>query len=327
MTNYDESKTDCRQQFDLVQLLLEADLITVEQLKGITGVNSDGRTDRLGAKLVIAGFISHSELHDATYVQGLLHDEWISLQNAIDILLLVRKEDISADEAIARLQLKIDEGESNLSFEGLLVEAGILTKEELNDVIARASVVSVPLERILETSGLANSDLLALVRDTEMALRWKAISQAQAVSALAKLVKKPGAADRSSNTGATAVPAGANESLDKAPPSTVIPKRDLGFGDFLVMCGLLQQADLESTRKMCDGTTFGIETAVRKIHRTKGNWIDLASKCFHQYRQQKATVDQAIYAFDFCRRMVESGECSMSDAVKTLASQSGITLL
>lgn len=333
----------------LGQLLLRADLIDREQLDKVGGL-ADRPPDRLGQKLVLAGFISHAELHDVLHVQCLLREEAIDELDATKILRVVRQEGVTADEAIAKLKLQVAEDKPNSRFGDLLLEAGILDREQLGDALSRSAATGLPLGYVLEISGLVTGDVLALVRDIQKAIRAKVISREQAVGAIAAAVdipeEQPAPAGAEEEKQAAPQPnplsqppqlAGFSEAGAGSPGQTIAPgytlppvkpapQGEISFGEFLVLCGLLELEDMERARKMCDGTKFGIETVVKKIHRSKQGWFDLAGECFKQARLQRMTLDEAIYAFDFCKRAVEANQCTLAEASQSLERQCGISL-
>jgi hypothetical protein len=345
----------------LGQLLLRADLIDRNQLEVVGGL-ADRPPERLGQKLVLAGYISHSELHDVLHVQCLLREEAIEESDALKILRLVRQDGISAEQAVVKLTLELPESKPNSRFGDLLIDAQILSRDELEDALERSASTNLPLGCILEKSGMVSREILSLVRDVQQAIRAKAITRQCAVHAIAAAVAKPVEEEKIVEQEIVSQPAVALPRIPEAPPMPPLPgftkkpvcaaepaiapgykllpaqdphfrettshKRDseIGFAEFLVLCCLINKEDVKRAEKMCDGTKFGIESVIKKIHQGKQAWIELAGHCFKQVRTQRMTLDEAIYAFDHGRRAVEANRCTLAEAINGLESLCGLSL-
>jgi hypothetical protein len=353
VTDKDRSADETATQLPhLGQLFLRSNLITEAQLDEVCD-EAHNPLPRLGQKLVLAGYISHAELHDGLHVQCLLREKAISEKDAINALRMVREQGIVADEAITKLQVDLIKSKPTSRFGDLLVDAGIVTKSQLEDALARAESTNLPLGQILTMSGLVSNELLFLVTDMQNAIREKAVDRDKAILALSAMAL----------TVTASVPDDITEAITPVPPVPPVPplhpepgpvpppappgkpqadnaspaegaeaaaklrERQIGFADFMVLCGVLQKEELDRARKMCDGTNYGIETVVKKIHGQKNWTVELAGYCFRQMARQTITLDQGIYAFDFCKREIEASNCTVPEAATKLSSQVSIDIM
>ncbi|HEY9788890.1 MAG TPA: hypothetical protein V6D22_00735 [Candidatus Obscuribacterales bacterium] len=322
----------------LGQLLLHAGLITDEQLAAVGG-SGEVPPPKLGAKLVIAHAISHGELHEALYVQSLLREHVIDQVEASAALKLVRQQQLDVEGAFSCLGVIV---QSDLRLGDLLQEAGVISPGQLRHVRTQAVETGYPISGILLLFGLVDSSFLEAATEQQAWLRKGERSRQQVINALSERALEPtkvnaaalaaaaepvATARKSSVDAAGDSPPALQSSNDKTPPLTPPVSRTVRFTEFLILCGLLKNEELEQAQKMRDGTQFGVDTIVRKMHAGKNVLVDIAGYCYRHVQLGTMGLQEAIDAVDYCKGIVAENDCTVDEAAAKLASEYGIKLM
>lgn len=138
----------------------------------------------LGKVLVMSGFMNDAQLQAIVHAQSMLKDQLIELDEAKRAIGIVTQNGVSWIEALKQAGwVQRDVLPANKLGE-LLVEAGIINEEELEDSLRRATQSGLPLGRILALTKKINDSLLCSCLNAQILLRDNKISREQAVQGL-----------------------------------------------------------------------------------------------------------------------------------------------
>lgn len=409
----------------LGELLLKAGWITQVQLDEISKATGSV-PGRIGQMLVMAGYISHVDLQNALQVQCLVREKIIDKQTGVQAMRLTRFKHIDLKDALTSIQS--DEcSEPSTRLGDLLIEAGILSTDELDEALICNQSSGLPLGRVLVLSGFLTDQLLLAALNAQMVLRQGAIERKDAIRAIAAASQKAPAPvpitppmvpaderetlvrpsrdsfieklligsgiiteeqfsnamklafeqkcdagtmllklkiidsatlgmaremqklvnenflepewcvqslrqafqerDSKGDAGESAPPS-ATESgqAAKSPEQTSAP-REVDLPDFLVLCKVTSREAIERAQKMCAGTQFDIPSALVRTNAASQPVIALANQCFQLVAKDEMTLDEAVFAFDYCNRQVNEKDVQLLHATEMLAFQTGIWAL
>lgn len=138
----------------------------------------------LGKVLVMSGFMTDAQLTAIVQAQSMLKDQVIDLEEARKALAIVQQQGVTWTEALRQAGwVQRDVLPANKLGE-LLVDAEIITQEELEEALRRANQSGLPLGRILALTKKINDALLCSCLNAQVLLRDSKISREQAVMGL-----------------------------------------------------------------------------------------------------------------------------------------------
>ncbi len=168
----------------LGDLLTSAGLLKAEELRqAMLIAKSQGLP--VGRVIIMSGFMSENNLQAAVQCQSLLKDGILSAEIAVNALRTLHRENISLDEALQKLSVNLNQsGNSTNKLGELLIEAGILTKAQLDDALAHGKSSGLPLGRVLVVTNIISEQLLASALNAQILIRDKRVEREQAISSL-----------------------------------------------------------------------------------------------------------------------------------------------
>jgi alkylated DNA nucleotide flippase Atl1 len=157
----------------LGDLLTSAGLLKAEELRqAMLIAKSQGLP--VGRVIIMSGFMSENNLQAAVQCQSLLKDGILSAEIAVNALRTLHRENISLDEALQKLSVNLNQsGNSTNKLGELLIEAGILTKAQLDDALAHGKSSGLPLGRVLVVTNIISEQLLASALNAQILIRDK----------------------------------------------------------------------------------------------------------------------------------------------------------
>ncbi len=175
--------TESASQVKLGDLLTRAGLLTVDQLKEGMLIAKQ-QSIPVGRVLIMAGFISEPNLQAAVQAQSMVKDSVIDLETVLKALTLANQKGISLDEALGQTGWKEQAGGLTNKLGELLIDSGLLTKENLDSGLAQAKLAGLPLGRILVTYGIISEQLISAALNAQILVRDSKISRDQALQGL-----------------------------------------------------------------------------------------------------------------------------------------------
>lgn len=165
----------------LGDLLTGAGLLKAEELRQAMLI---AKTQGLpvGRVIIMSGFMLEQHLQAAVQAQSLLKDGLISAEAAVAALRNASREGTTLDEALSKLGVQ-QGGQTNKLGE-LLVESGLVTKEQLESSLGHGKTSGLPLGRVLVVTGVLSEQLLASALNAQILIRDKRVEREQAISSL-----------------------------------------------------------------------------------------------------------------------------------------------
>lgn len=209
----------------LGDLLTSAGLLKAEELRqAMLIAKSQGLP--VGRVIIMSGFMSEPHLQAAVQCQSLLKDGIFNTETAVTALRTLARENCSLDEALVKLGIQ-QGGQTNKLGE-LLIEAGLVTKEQLESSLLHGKTSGLPLGRVLVVTGIISEQLLASALNAQILIRDKRVEREQAISSLRA------ARDRQVPLEQTLAETGVS----------VLSTETVRLGELLVMAKLLDEAKL-----------------------------------------------------------------------------------
>lgn len=165
----------------LGDLLTSAGLLKAEELRQAMLITKS-QSLPVGRVIIMSGFMSETNLQAAVHCQSLLKDGLFTTEQAVTALRTLARENGSLDDALNKLGIQ-QSGPTNKLGE-LLIEAGILTKAQLDDALAHGKSSGLPLGRVLVVTNIISEQLLASALNAQILIRDKRVEREQAISSL-----------------------------------------------------------------------------------------------------------------------------------------------
>ena len=173
------------------ELLVSANIVRPEVLLEALQVAKKSSTP-LGRVLMTIGELTERDLETAIEVQALLRDNVISAEFGVRALNLAVKNCVSLENAFRELGWKAPTGELLVGNElgELLLEAGVVSRADLDAALRQSRENKLPLGRCLVLARTITSALLASALTAQVLLRDGKITRKQALDALKAAARK-----------------------------------------------------------------------------------------------------------------------------------------
>ena len=231
MGKTEEEKSGAR----LGSLLMIAGLVTDEQMAQAMEIGS-ALSMPLGKALVMLGTLSTPVLVAAVEMQSLHRDKLVDVETIKAALSLVKTEGLSAGSALAKCGWTPKEDTVFTKLGDLLMEAGVISKEQLKECLSIAVKTQMPLGRVLIVNNFVTHSILWSALNAQVLIRDKRIDRKQAVAGLNAAHKRQISIERSLMEQGIQYQEGT---------------RKIKLGDILVMSGLINEQDLLNALESC----------------------------------------------------------------------------
>lgn len=214
------------------ELLVAANVIRQEVLMEALKVAKNSQTP-VGRVLMTIGELSERDVESAIYVQSLIRNGSISEDFGIKAINVSVKGKLPLEEAFRRLgwsdpSLEEQEKHSSGEIGELLLQAGLVTREVLEQAHYQSQENNLPLGRCLVLSRALSPALLQSVLTAQVLIRDGKITIDQAIVGLKKSSLKTQSLEQSlSDTGAY----------------KLAEMRNIKFGDLLTQAGIVTEGD------------------------------------------------------------------------------------
>ncbi len=132
----------------------------------------------------MSAYLTEHQLQAAVRAQSMLKDGLIHQETVIKALTLVGAEDLSLDDALKSLQWYQAEDAVTNKLGELLLEAEIITKEQLQSGLAQCQTIGLPLGRVLIVTSNISEQMLLSALNAQVLVRDQKIDRDQAVRTL-----------------------------------------------------------------------------------------------------------------------------------------------
>ncbi|MBX9948196.1 MAG: hypothetical protein K2Y39_03440 [Candidatus Obscuribacterales bacterium] len=182
----------------------------------------------LGRSLVLSNKVSESDVNLTVALQSMMKIWDLPLAKAKMAVPLARKEGLSIADALARLgwRTRVHNTPSPSSLGGLLVDSGLISKEQLDECQHEGYNSNLPLGRVLILKGIVSHSVLAKVLEVQRMIRD------------GNLTYVSGAKELRAQAGTSA------GLINAKHKSGAFQKRSIRLGEFLMLAGVLTESDL-----------------------------------------------------------------------------------
>ena len=283
-------------------LLVKSGLVTPAQMADAVPISLTSSLP-IGRVLVSSGFLKESNFKAAVSAQSLIRENFLHIDLAVNALSLVKEHNCTLDEALEKLGWRSEYYETTNRLGDLLVEAEILSRDDLKVCLEDCYTSGMPLGRILVLNGIVNEMQTYAALTAQVLIRERKITRAQAIEGL-RLV-----ADRNLTL---------EESLELDGIEMVVRSQRIRLGELLLSADLVSEIDLLSAveRGMIDEQPIG-QVLVRVGLITEG-------ALNQALRLQKMVADRKLkpmHAALVLRKVRKSG-VSIEKAVKEVKAKS-----
>lgn len=183
--------TEPRKLVRIGELLTTAGIVTQDQLK--EGLRRAAETDLpLGKILVWSGYVSDELMRSAVHVQCLLNDKAIELADAAAWLAQEAGKQAGTKPGNSTpLKENVDKDAVSSRLGELLLEAGMISIEQLEEALADSTATSLPLGRVLVYTKNIPDNHISAALDAQASVRERRINREAAIDAL-KQVREQG---------------------------------------------------------------------------------------------------------------------------------------
>ncbi len=212
----------------LGELLVDAKIIDREQIACAVQV-ALRRDIPVGKALVLLGLIPATLLQEAIEAQSLFRENLITREETIVALKITAAEEISLAQALNDLRLRIKATSPTNRLGELLVDANIISGQEMQECIVRSKEGKLPLGRFLSSVGAVSESLIMIALNLQFLIREGRINREEAIKNLAAAKDRHFSPRRSG----------------RMPRIKVLPSSiNIFLGDLLVKAGFIEQSTL-----------------------------------------------------------------------------------
>lgn len=211
------------------ELLVRLDLVSERDLTDALQVAPQFGLP-LGRTLVLSGRISETELQLAVELQPLIGQNLCNIERAREAAKLVRAKGLLPAEALKRIGVQGSTDKATLGC--LLVDSGFISAEQVDNAQKISYETGMRLGRVLILNNLISHSLLTQALDLQAMVRKGRMSLSQAVEMLVTSAPKH------------ALPANLPLRLEAHGLSPSPAKKQVRFGEFLVMSGLASENEI-----------------------------------------------------------------------------------
>jgi tetratricopeptide (TPR) repeat protein len=232
----------------------------------------------LGRVLVLSEMLTEEELQGTLRCQSLLKQELVELDMARKAMELVTKDHISLDDALFKLGWNPPTTKDTTPLGELLIDAGYVTREQLQQSLDKNNSTGLPFGRLLVLSGALTEGLLTGALNAQILIRDGKLSNIQAIEALkeAKLrqitvevqLKEKGFYDL---------------------PSRSSPR----LGELLLFCGVISQSDLVSALELGLMNKTPVGQVLTESNHVSAKLLDAALQVQNLMAEQNMTITDA----------------------------------
>jgi len=138
----------------------------------------------VGRVLIMSGYMQEAHLQGAVQAQSMLKDGLIDLETALGGLRVISKSDVSLDEALSKMGYAQPSNQVTNKLGELLLESGLVDKQQLEAALAHGQTSGLPLGRVLVVTGAVSEQLLSSALNAQILIRDKRVTRDQAIQSL-----------------------------------------------------------------------------------------------------------------------------------------------
>jgi hypothetical protein len=183
----------------------------------------------VGRVLIMSGFIIEPHLQAAVQAQSMLKDGLIDLETALGSLRVISRDGLSLDQALSKMGWAQPVNQVTNKLGELLIEAGLVSRAQLDAALVQGESTGLPLGRVLVTNGWLSEQLLSSALNAQILVRDRRVSREQAISSLRAALERQ-------------IPI--EQTLAETGVSLHLANETVRLGELLVMAKLLDEEKL-----------------------------------------------------------------------------------
>lgn len=183
----------------------------------------------VGRVLVMSAFVSEANLQAAVQIQSLLKDSLIDIEDARKVSAILLRTNLTLEQALEQIGWTRPGDVSTNKLGELLVDAGYVTQEQLQDALVKSRSSGVPFGRLLVLNMVLPEALLSSALNAQILIRDGKVTKEQAIQGL-----------RAAKARQVAVELPLIERGFYRLPA----RHTIRLGELLVLAGLMSESDL-----------------------------------------------------------------------------------
>jgi hypothetical protein len=204
-------------------LLVESGLLTRDELQeGMDLSASLGLP--IGKTMVMLGVLGEKTIRAAVLLQSMLKDGLLQHDLAVTALVKSNQEGLPIEDCLIELGWRPLSELGNNKVGELLIDAGVLTKGDLRDVLEQVNASGFPLSRILVLTGKVTRPVVWCALNTQVLLRDNKITREQAIKAVRSTLER--------------------KVIPRADLEELMPSHRIKLGELLVLSGLVGEEEI-----------------------------------------------------------------------------------
>lgn len=138
----------------------------------------------IGRVLIASGHCTEELLQQALLAQSLIRDSLLSMDLAVEALRICVKENFTLEQALKIIGWQPDSFASENKLGQLMVAAGVITQQHLDDSLRVFYTAGLPLARVLVRKGVISNLVAYAALSSQQLLRESKLTRDQAIQAL-----------------------------------------------------------------------------------------------------------------------------------------------
>lgn len=174
-----ENKTDLR----IGQLLIEAQILRARDLNDAIKIAKITSLP-VGRILIMSSYVGEREFQAAVHAQSLVRDSILPFSAAIEALCLMARSDLPFEQCLNDIGWARAKDATTNKLGEILLDAQIITKEQMERAIRTSESTGLPLGRVLVSLGALTDETLTTALNAQVMVRDGKISREQAITGL-----------------------------------------------------------------------------------------------------------------------------------------------
>ena len=167
----------------LGDLLTSAGLLKIEALREAM-LTAKQQAMPVGRILITSGYLTENQLQAAVQAQSLLKDGLVEMSIVVKALGILVTEQTSLEQAMSRCGWQKDAEAVTNKLGELLLEADIVSTEDLDHALSQCESVGLPLGRMLVLTNSLSEQMLSNALNAQVLLRDRKVTREQAILGL-----------------------------------------------------------------------------------------------------------------------------------------------
>ncbi|MBS1956289.1 MAG: hypothetical protein JST89_19035 [Cyanobacteria bacterium SZAS-4] len=174
-----ENKTDLR----IGQLLIEAQILRARDLNDAIKIAKITSLP-IGRILIMSSYVGEREFQAAVHAQSLVRDSILPFSAAIEALCLMSRSELTFEQCLNEVGWARAQDATTNKLGSMLLDAEIITKEQMESAIRTSEATGLPLGRVLVSLGSITDETLTTALNAQVMVRDRKIDREQAIRGL-----------------------------------------------------------------------------------------------------------------------------------------------